>query len=154
MEKTINQLKREFQIIATEHRQINDFFFGDFLDAVSRDAVQYPIMIVTLQPGTIGDNFVGVNCIISIADKYNLQEYRQIDEIHSDCLSICKDIHVTFKQWRFEEFLDIQGTLSTTPFINRSHDVTAGWTMNMALNIYDYENWCEIPYDNYDFENN
>ena len=72
MEKTINQLKREFEIIATEHRQINDFFFGDFIDAVSRDAVKFPIMIVTLQPGTIGDNFVGVNCIISIADKYKI----------------------------------------------------------------------------------
>ena len=46
MEKTINQLKREFEIIATEHRQINDFFFGDFIDAVSRDAVSFPIMIV------------------------------------------------------------------------------------------------------------
>ena len=111
-------------------------------------------MIVTLQPGTIGDFFVGVNCIISIADKYNIQEYRQIDEIHSDCLSICKDIHTTFKQWRFEEFLDVEGTIATTPFINRSHDVTAGWTMNMSVNIYDEENWCQIPFDNYDFENN
>ena len=24
---------------------------------------------------------------------------------------------------------------------------------NLALNIYDAEDWCSIPYDNYDFEN-
>ena len=34
MERTLNQLKKEFEIIATAPRQINDFFFGDFLDAV------------------------------------------------------------------------------------------------------------------------
>jgi hypothetical protein len=53
MEKTLNQLMRELETIATEHRQINEFFQGDFLDAVSRDAVQYPLMVVTLQPGSM-----------------------------------------------------------------------------------------------------
>lgn len=154
METTLNQLMKELSTIAQEHRQINEFFQGDYLDAVSRDAVQYPLMVVTLQPGQIGDNYVQVTAIISIADKYNIQEYRQINEIHSDCLQICKDIHVTFKQWRFQDILDINGTLSTQPFINRSHDVTAGWTMTMSVNIYDDENWCAIPYDDYDFENN
>jgi hypothetical protein len=154
MERTLNQLRREFKIIATEHRQINDFFFGDFLDAVSRDAVSYPLMVVTLQPGSIADFSVQVNAVITICDKYTLQEYDQVNEIHSDCLSICKDIHTIFKQWRFEDFLDIEGNLSTQPFINKSHDVTAGWTMNIAMNIYDEENWCKIPMDNYDFENN
>ncbi len=37
MEKTLNQLMRELETIATEHRQIDEFFQGDFLDAVSRD---------------------------------------------------------------------------------------------------------------------
>ena len=148
MEKTLNQLMKEFEIIATEHRQINSFFQGDYLDAVSRDAVDYPLMVVTLQPGQISDFGVQVNAIISIADKYNIQEYRQINEIHSDCLSICKDIHVILKQWRFEDFLDVEGTMATTPFINRSHDVTAGWTMNIAMNVFDAEDWCQIPMGN------
>jgi hypothetical protein len=120
---------------------------------VSRDAVDYPLMVVTLQPGQINDFGVQVNAIISIADKYNIQEYRQINEIHSDCLSICKDIHVILKQWRFEDFLDVTGTMATTPFINRSQDVTAGWTMNIAMNVYDNEDWCQIPMDNYSFGN-
>ena len=154
MEKTLTQLRKEFELIATEHRQINSFFFGEFLDAVSRDAVTYPLMVVSLQPSQIGDFNVGVNAIITICDKYNQSNYDQINEIHSDCLSICKDIHTTFKQWRFEEFLDIEGTIGTTPFINRSQDMSAGWTMELAVNIFDTENWCNIPFDNYDFKNN
>ena len=144
---------KELEIIATEHRQINEFFQGDFLDAISRDAAQYPLMVVTLQPGSMTDQAVNVNMIITICDKYNLQEYRQVNEIHSDCLSICNDIRITFKQWRFEEFMDINGDIATQPFINRGPDVTAGWTMSVNVSIYDYNDWCSIPYDNYDFEN-
>jgi hypothetical protein len=153
MEKTLNQLMKELEIIATEHRQINEFFQGDFIDAVSRDAAQYPLMVVTLQPGSMTAQSVNINMIISICDKYNLQEYRQINEIHSDCLSICNDIRVTFQQWRFEEFMDIVGDIQTQPFINRGPDVTAGWTMAATVAIYDYNDWCSIPYDDYDFEN-
>jgi len=153
MEKTLNQLMKELEIIATEHRQINEFFQGDFIDAVSRDAVQYPLMVVTLQPGTMTAQSVNINMIITICDKYNVLEYRQINEIHSDCLSICNDIRITFQQWRFEEFLDIVGDIQTQPFINRGPDVTAGWTMAATVAIYDYNDWCSIPYDDYDFEN-
>jgi hypothetical protein len=153
MEKTLNQLMKELEIIATEHRQINEFFQGDFIDAVSRDAAQYPLMVVTLQPGTMTAQSVNINMIISICDKYNIQEYRQINEIHSDCLSICNDIRVTFQQWRFEEFMDIVGDIQTQPFINRGPDVTAGWTMAATVAIYDYNDWCSIPYDDYNFEN-
>ena len=153
MEKTLNQLMSELQTIAQEHRQINEFFQGDYLDAVSRDSVKYPLMVVTLQPGSMTDNAVNVGMVISICDKYDIQEYRQINEIHSDCLSICNDIRVTFNQWRFEDFMDIEGAITTDPFINRGPDVTAGWTMTVNANIYDENNWCGIPYDNYDFEN-
>ena len=31
--------------------------------------------------------------------------------------------------------------------------MVAGWTMLLSLNVFDDENWCDIPYDNYDFEN-
>jgi nucleoside-specific outer membrane channel protein Tsx len=43
--------------------------------------------------------------------------------------------------------------MATQPFINRSQDVTAGWTMNIAMNVYDNEDWCQIPMDNYSFGN-
>lgn len=144
---------REFSEIATAHRQIKTYFQGDFFDAISRDAVEYPMMVATLQPGSLGDGFVNVNVIITICDKYNIQEYRQINEVHSDCLSICNDIKVTMQQYRWTEFSDINFTISTDPFIQRSQDVTAGWSMNVSLNVFDDGNWCDLPMDDYDFEN-
>jgi len=153
MDKTLNQIKKEFNEIANEHRQINSFFFGDFVDAINRDAVEYPLMVATIQPGTIDDESIFVNLQIIICDKYNESNYSQIDEIHSDCLQVCNDIRITLKQYRFEDYLSIDGTISTDPFINRGADMSAGWTMNVTLNIYDNEDWCSIPYDNYDFGN-
>lgn len=153
MDRTLNQLMREFSEIATAHQQIRTYFQGDFFDAISRDAVEYPMMVATLQPGSLGDGFVQVNVIITICDKYNIQEYRQINEVHSDCLSICNDIKITMQQYRWTEFSDINFTIATDPFIQRSQDVTAGWSMNVSLNVFDDGNWCDLPMDGYDFEN-
>ena len=116
MDKTLNQIKKEFSEIANEHRQINSFFFGDFVDAINRDAVEYPLMVTTIQPGTIDDESIFVNLQIIICDKYNESNYSQIDEIHSDCLQVCNDIRITLKQYRFEDYLSIDGAISTDPF--------------------------------------
>ena len=145
---------RELEEIAVQHKQIKGSFFqGDFYDAISRDAVQYPLMVVTLQPGSINDTSVTVNAVITICDKYNKQEYRQINEVHSDCLSILNDINVTMRQYRFTEFMDLATSLSTDPFIEQGHDVVAGWTMALSCDIFNESDWCSIPYENYDFEN-
>ena len=153
MERTINQIKKDLQEIATQHRQINSFFFGDFLDAIEGDAVDHTLMTCTLQPGSMGENFVNVNLNIVICDKYNEGDQRNIDEIHSDCMRICRDIYVTLKQYKYEEYLEIEGDVSTTPFINKGADMTAGWALDLSLKVYDDENWCGIPYDSFDFGN-
>jgi len=153
MLRTLNQVMRELNEIANAHRQINEFFQGDFLDAISRDAAQYPLMVVTLAPGNVNDVSVQMNAVISICDKYNHSEYRQINEVHSDCLSIVNDINTTFRQYRWTEFVDILDDISIEPFINRGQDMVAGWTMSVNFEVYNELNWCDIPYDGYDFEN-
>jgi len=153
MLRTLNQVMRELNEIANAHRQINEFFQGDFLDAISRDAAQYPLMVVTLAPGNVNDVSVQVNATITICDKYNHSEYRQINEVHSDCLSIVNDINTTFRQYRWTEFVDILDDIGIEPFINEGQDMVAGWTMQVNFEVYNELNWCDIPYDGYDFEN-
>jgi hypothetical protein len=153
MEKTINQIKSDLNEIATEHRQINSFFFGSFNDAISRDAIDYTLMTALIQPGTIGEGFVDINLQIIICDKYNEGNFRQIDEIHSDSLQILNDIFITMKQNKFDDYLDINSDMSTEPFIHEGQDITAGWSGILSLRVYDNSNWCGIPYDSYDFEN-
>lgn len=153
MLRTLNQVMRELSEIASAHRQINEFFQGDFLDAISRDAAQYPLMVVTLAPGNVNETSVQMSATITICDKYNHSEYRQINEVHSDCLSIVNDLNTTFRQYRWTEFVDITDDITIEPFINEGQDMVAGWTMLVNFDVYNELNWCDIPYDGYDFEN-
>lgn len=153
MEITINQLVKEFGIIAEQHKQINSFFFGDFLNALNQsEAVNYPLLCVMLMPGSMTEKTINLTAIITVCDKYIVDSNRSIIEVHSDTLQILRDIDLTLRQERFEDLtLDTQH--STEPFVERSQDVVAGWSMQMTMNIFDNQNWCEIPYGFYDFEN-
>lgn len=153
MEMTINQLAKELEIIAIQHKQINGFFFGEFFQAFAQEEpVTYPLMVATLQPGSIAEKTVNVNLVITICDKYITEDTRSVQEVHSDCLQILRDIDITLRQERFED-LTLQSTAATEPFVERQADIIAGWFMNIQCNIFDLQDWCAIPYYNYDFEN-
>jgi hypothetical protein len=153
VEITINQLVKEFGIIAEQHKQINSFFFGDFLNALNQsEAVNYPLLCVMLMPGSMSEKTVNLTAIITVCDKYIVDQNRSIIEVHSDTLQILRDIDLTLRQERFEDLtLDTQH--STEPFVERSQDIVAGWSMQMTMSVFDNQNWCEIPYGFYDFEN-
>lgn len=150
---TINQLAKELEIIAIQHKQINGFFFGEFFQAFAQEEpVTYPLMVATLQPGSIAEKTVNVNLVITICDKYITDDNRTIIEVHSDCLQILRDIDITLRQERFED-LTLQTTAATEPFVERQADIIAGWFMSVQCSIFDLQDWCAIPYANYDFEN-
>jgi hypothetical protein len=153
MELTINQLVKEFAIIAQEHKQINGFFFGDFLSALNQEnPANYPLLNVMLSPGSMNEKTVNLSMTITVCDKYIFDSNRSIIEVHSDCLQILRDIDITLRQERFED-LTLDAQHSTEPFVERSQDVVAGWSMNLTANIFDLQNWCDIPFGSYDFEN-
>lgn len=153
MDRTLIQIKKDFEEIATKHDQINSFFWGEWQEAINQDAVNYPLMVCTLQPGSSGDNFVNVNLQITLCDKYNLEDYRMRDEVHSDMYQIFRDIWTTLKQWKFQDYLDIDGESSDTPFLAETQDLVAGYFHTINLQVYDAEHQCDIPYTGYDFEN-
>lgn len=154
MQMTLMKIRDELAYIAQQHEQINGFWWGDYEDAVNNATeAQYPLMTCTLANGGMSDNNVRVTLVIAVMDKYFEGNYRNIDEIHSDCLQRLSQIKTTLKQERFADFLDVEPQISTEPFVNRSTDVCAGWAMTLTLDIYDAEKWCEIPYSFYDFEN-
>jgi hypothetical protein len=151
---TINKIVSELKYIQLQHRQLNDFFFGDFVDAINKETPpQYAYLIATLQNSTDSNNTVGVNMILTVCDQYELGNTRMIQEIHSDCYQILNDIKTTMLQERWVDFMDININVSKEPFINKGHDVTAGWSMSVQMNVFDDQNWCNIPYIDYDFEN-
>lgn len=153
MELTINQLVKEFAIIAQQHKQINGFFFGDFLSALNQEnPANYPLLNVMLTPGSMNEKTVNLSMVITMCDKYIFDENRSLIEVHSDMLQILRDIDITLRQERFEDLtLDAQHAIE--PFVERQADIVAGWSMTVQMNVFDLQDWCAIPYANYDFDN-
>jgi len=153
MDRTLIQIKKDFNEIATKHDQLNDFFWGEWTEAIASDASLYPLLVCTLQPGTSGDNFVNVNLQITLCDKYNEGDFDMRDEVQSNMYSIFRDIWTTLKQWKFQNYLDIDGQSTDNPFIAETADYVTGYFCTINLQVYDAEHQCDIPYTNYDFEN-
>ena len=145
MKITVNQIIREFEKFAESHAMINDFFNGQFFDAMNREAVDYPLMVTTLQPSVLVNK--GVNLVLGVvlADKYNDADYRNLTEIHSDTMQIASDIRAWFRSWAYMDEIDVNENIPIEPFVNRGQDVTAGVAMTVTFNILDVEDFCEIP---------
>lgn len=145
MKITANQILTKFKEIATQHAMINDYFNGQFFDAMNRDAVDYPLMVTTLQPSTLVNK--GVNLVVGIilADKYNEADYRGLKEIHSDMIGVASDIRALFRSWEFVDELDVEENIPIEPFVHRGQDVTAGIALTVTMNILDVEDFCAVP---------
>ncbi len=150
MLKTLNQINDEFQLIAENHRQINNYYWGDFLSAMKREDENgrrlYKYLVVTPTSTAHSMDSTSLSLLITVCDK-QLKNNDDRDDIHSDCVQILNDIFTTFLEDRWQEFCDVS-TASTNLFIEKSLDAVAGAVMNVTLQIYSEDNACAIPYIN------
>ena len=156
MKVTLNQLIKEFEAIADAYQGysvINSYWWGSFYDAINRDAVEYPLMVATIQPGNLDVNRVRVTIAITLADKYNEGNFDDINNIHSDLLRISSDIRALMRTKRWKSLVDVEQNIPVEPFINKGSDLTAGWVARITFNIDDYRNFCAAPLKDYDYDN-
>jgi hypothetical protein len=151
MLKTLNQIKAEFETIANDHRQINNYWFGSFLSAMKRKDDDgrrlYKYLIVTPTNVSHSPTYTSTTLLISVADRL-LKGYEDQDDIHSDAIQILNDIYTTFFSERWQQFVDVDSDGSTTLFIDKSLDAVAGASMSVNLKIFSENNACAIPYEN------
>jgi hypothetical protein len=153
MKATILQLKRLFLEIATEHKQINAFFWGDFLRAQKSDVINYPLLNVFVDNANITRNGVNVTLVVTVADKV-FKDYTNIDEVQSDALLVCKDIIDVMSSDKWRAFCTVAQSSGFNPFVDDSLDEVTGWVGTINLDITSVRNLCAIPFTDYDFEGN
>jgi hypothetical protein len=152
MKITINQLNRELRDIADKHREIQNYFFGGYFDAISRDATVYPLMVATLLPSQLQNKATRVTVAITLADKYYEGKFETITDVHSRMALIIGDIRATFRSDRWREYIEVDEVIPVEWFENKGSDLTAGLIARVSFVVDDYENFCAAPYDGYDFE--
>jgi hypothetical protein len=154
MNRSLNIINKEFKAYAVADKRVNGYFWGDFIEAInSAEPAHYPLMLVTPQPGNVGEKFVTYSFIVSLFDKYEQGSQRQLQEVHSDMHRIGVDlIRVIKNSYRWNSYAEIQVTVNSNPFIERGQDFTAGWYFNLSLKVYENEDICEVPLTDYDLQ--
>lgn len=141
--QTLNQVKKIFSDIATAHRQINSFGFGDTSDINVSGTTHYPLMYVVPEPSSVSGGLFKYTFKIIFADLVHT-DCSNRDEVLSDIQSVALDVISQLTDPDYEFSLETEVTLED--FTEGFDDNTTGWiaspiTLNYAFN-YDR---CAIP---------
>ena len=150
---TYNQILKEFETFATNHKQIENFGNGDLWEIVEHNQLtdfNYPLFWVADQPANLGDGTFTWNFNVMAMDLVNKDESNEND-VKSDMCQVLLDCVSYFEQktatsnnvdW-LKVNLVRSGTL--TSFTERFSDELTGWGMNIGFRLpFSYNN-CDLP---------
>lgn len=152
MKKTINQIRVELNEIATKHGQINSFAWKDFLRAYKEKELNYPLMCAYYPTSNLTLNQTEIALTIIIADKIFKDWNKNLNEVESDTLQICRDIFNIINQSDRWQRIGRVSSCTVNKFIERGGDDVAGHTMTVNFLIRDNSGVCDIPIFDYDFD--
>ena len=138
------QIIEDLEEIAIHHEQLNSFGYGDLPqltnDIITDKSPLYPRMYVLPDDTVFDQNQLTYNFQIIVADQLE-QDYSNQRDVLNDTLEIIKDI---FTRLYLSEYESEWGA-TVSPFLERSEDVLAGWTLSVQLTQpFDY-NRCVLP---------
>jgi hypothetical protein len=142
MKVSLNQLIGKLQTIATNHQQINSFFFGDIADLGTEKPMQYPVLFADVAPSNFTYKVIGLNLQIMVMDIVK-KDLSNENDVISDTLQIIEDVIIELRN-PSEVFL-IQDSINLTPFSDSQGDEVSGWTANITINIPSTYNSCAVP---------
>ncbi len=150
---TYNQILKEFETFATNHKQIENFGNGDLWEIVEHNQLtdfNYPLFWVADQPANLGDGTFTWNFNVMAMDLVSKDESNEND-VKSDMCQVLLDCVSYFEQktatsnnvdW-LKVNLVRSGTL--TSFTERFSDELTGWGMNIGFRLpFSYNN-CDLP---------
>lgn len=148
---TINRVRVEFQEIQESHTQLNDFYWGDFLRAIKRKEVRYPLLCCYKVNGTMLRNTSPLNLIIIVADRV-YKGHENLNDTESDTHQVLRDVKTIItrsERWNALGAVEIIGQVEG--FIDRSADEVTGHILRITMRMNDSDNICDLPLSGYDF---
>jgi hypothetical protein len=156
MIKTLENLRLLFLEIATEHDKINAFYWGNFLRAQKDDTTEgyvhsYPLLVVDVESANLERNFVGIDLLITVADKV-LKGHQNLNDTKSDTLQVIKHVVDTMNSPKWQSFSKVGVEGSAQWFMDSSIDEVSGWVVRVRLDIISQRNLCDMPMGDYNFD--
>lgn len=142
---TLNQVVALIKQIAEGHQQIEDVYFGELIDFLSRgEDNKYPSLAyeVTNAAISIDGRSLTISFSFYFFDRM-LPEDIDETEVLSDRLSVAQDIvaQLTYNDYEF----DVVGNIPVQFFIEKTSDLLAGVRADITLELPYISNRCVVP---------
>lgn len=140
---TLNQIVKTIGDLASNHKQIKSYYFGDLPDFLSRGTENvYPSMYYDLTGADISVNTLSLNFSLYFFDRM-LPEETNETEVLSDMLEVAQDIVAQLGHPNFD--FDITTTTTLTFFTEDTPDLLAGVRADITLELPFLANRCVVP---------
>ena len=142
---TLNNILKEFQSLATSHKQINGYADGQLYDLVTSGDIQYPFLFSILENSQLGNRVEALTFTFVLMDIVKGGRVNE-DDVNSDMLEIVKDIlaqlHHPSYAWDFENDL-----VTIEPFTESFVDSVAGYSFKVTLLLPFAYDRCVMPFN-------
>jgi PKD repeat protein len=144
MQKTANQIKSEFELLASGHYQIHSFLYAQEFEQQAYENLIYPLMLVYPLGGSLSGTTYTRNYRVIIADRVLKSEGNEL-EVESDTQLIALDTLAYWMKLGQNERFTITSSNTITPFWEKWGDEVTGHFVDIGIEeFYDF-NSCAIP---------
>jgi hypothetical protein len=144
MQKTANQIKSEFELLASGHYQIHSFLYAQEFEQQAYENLIYPLMLVYPLGGNLSGTTYTRNYRVVIADRVLKSEGNEL-EVESDTQLIALDVLAYWMKLGTNERFSITSSNTITPFWEKWGDEVTGHFVDIGIEeFYDF-NSCAIP---------
>ena len=141
---TLNQIINLFEVIATNHAQINGFNFGEVSDISASEQEQYPLLWIDVIDSGIESNTLSLNMNVKVMDIQKDDQTNERDTL-SDCLSIAQDVYSALCNPIYQDYFLLSFATNLVPLREALADKVNGWEMNLTFELLQERNRCQIP---------
>ena len=144
MQKTANEIKSSFELLASGHYQIHSFLYAQEFEQQAYENLIYPLMLVYPLGGSLSGTSYTRNYRVVIADRVLKSEGNEL-EVESDTQLIALDVLAYWMKLGQNERFSITSSNTITPFWEKWGDEVTGHFVDIGIEeFYDF-NSCAIP---------
>jgi len=141
---TIKEVKKLLNNLATDHKQINDFGWGDVWEIGESKSITYPLMYCTIQNSNVSGKTFNLSLSIIFADLV-FEDEKNEDDVISDQMLICQDIIAQLRSDTFD--FTLGQSVNVNFFTERLSDLVAGVQATISLSLPYVADRCAVPSD-------
>ncbi len=141
---TIKEVKKLLNNLATDHKQINDFGWGDVWEIGESKSITYPLMYCTIQNSNVSGKTFNLSLSIIFADLV-FEDEKNEDDVISDQMLICQDIIAQLRSDIFD--FTLGQSVNVNFFTERLSDLVAGVQATISLALPYVADRCAVPSD-------